>query len=152
MELFRLTRLKYSKTLSGKGAAIKGARWNSAGVEMIYAASNRSLAMAEVMVHFTLATLPMDYMMLTIFVPDKISYKTITAKNLKPDWNSFPHVSSTKVIGDKFIDNGKYCMLRVPSAITPGDYSFLINPSHPDFGKIKIVESVPFPFNDRIFK
>jgi RES domain-containing protein len=47
MELFRLCREKYIKPLSGKGAAIKGARWNSVGVELIYTASNRSLAMAS---------------------------------------------------------------------------------------------------------
>ena len=66
MEVFRLTREKFSKELSGKGAALKGARWNSIGVELIYTALNRSLAMAEVAVHFTLATLPSDYMMVTI--------------------------------------------------------------------------------------
>ena len=78
MELFRLCREKYIKPLSGKGAAIKGARWNSVGVELIYTASNRSLAMAEVAVHFTMATLPDDYMMVTIQVPDDLKIKTIS--------------------------------------------------------------------------
>jgi RES domain-containing protein len=36
MEVFRLSREKYAATLSGKGAAIRGERWNSVGVEMIY--------------------------------------------------------------------------------------------------------------------
>ena len=54
MEVFRLTRSKFSNILSGKGAAEKGARWNSMGMELIYTAANRSLAMAEVAVHFTL--------------------------------------------------------------------------------------------------
>ena len=56
MEVYRLTRQKFASRLSGKGAAIKGARWNSPGVEIVYTAVNRSLAMAEVAVHFTLAT------------------------------------------------------------------------------------------------
>jgi RES domain-containing protein len=77
MEAYRLSREMYASTLSGKGAAIKGARWNSIGVEMIYTASNRSLAMAEVAVHFTLATLPSDYMMITIFIPDDISLSKV---------------------------------------------------------------------------
>lgn len=62
----------------GKGAALKGARWNSIGVELIYTASNRSLAMAEVAVHFTLATLPSDYMIITIFIPNNISIQNLT--------------------------------------------------------------------------
>lgn len=73
MEVYRLARKKYSKSLSGKGAAIKGARWNSVGVELIYTASNRSLTMAEIAVNFSLSTLPEDYMMITIFIPDNIS-------------------------------------------------------------------------------
>jgi len=72
MEVFRLSREKFASILSGKGAAIKGARWNSMGVELIYCASNRSLAMAEVAVHFSLATLPNDFVMLTIFIPDTV--------------------------------------------------------------------------------
>jgi RES domain-containing protein len=73
MEVYRLSREKFAGTLSGKGAATKGARWNSVGVELIYTAANRSLAMAEVAVHFTLATLPDDYVMVTIFIPGSIS-------------------------------------------------------------------------------
>ena len=46
MEVFRLTRTKFYTSLSGKGAAEKGARWNSIGLELIYTAANRSLAMA----------------------------------------------------------------------------------------------------------
>ncbi|MBA2407387.1 MAG: RES family NAD+ phosphorylase, partial [Chitinophagales bacterium] len=57
MEVYRLSRQKFAGSLSGKGAAIKGARWNSAGVELIYTSANRSLAMAEIAVHFSLATL-----------------------------------------------------------------------------------------------
>ena len=80
MEVYRLSREKFANTLSGKGSAIKGARWNSVGVEIIYTAANRSLAMAEIAVHFTLATLPVDYVMITIFIPDNISFQKIAVK------------------------------------------------------------------------
>jgi RES domain-containing protein len=70
MEAYRLSREKFASILSGKGAALKGARWNSIGVKLVNTASNKSLAMAEVAVHFTLATPPGDYMMITIYLPD----------------------------------------------------------------------------------
>ena len=152
MEAFRLSREKYASALSGKGAAIKGARWNSVGVEMIYTASNRSLAMAEVSVHLTLATLPDDYMMLTIYLPDDISLQKLTEKDLPPDWNAFPHPISTQAVGDKFIAENRYCVLQIPSAVTRGDYNLLINPHHSDFSNIKITASDKFPFDKRIFK
>ena len=54
MEIFRLSREMYTDPLSGIGAAINGARWNSKDVEITYTADSRALAMAEVAVHFTL--------------------------------------------------------------------------------------------------
>lgn len=152
MEVFRLSREKFATSLSGVGAAIKGARWNSIGVELIYTASNRSLAMAEVAVHFTMATIPSDYMMVTIYIPDDISIKKLNIKDLPTDWNSFPHPIFTQAIGDKFIANNQHCILQIPSVVTRGDYNFLINPKHADFSKIKILTLEKFPFDKRIFK
>ncbi len=151
MEVFRLSRKKFANSLSGKGSALKGARWNSVGVELIYTAANRSLAMAEVAVHFTLATLPGDYIMMAVFIPDNISLIKLNFADLPTDWNIFPHPASTQFIGDKFVADNKYCVLQIPSAVTFGDYNFLINPNHPDFSKIKIIEVVDFPFDRRIF-
>ena len=152
MEVFRLSREKFANTLSGVGAAMKGARWNSIGVELIYTASNRSLAMAEVAVHFTLATIPSDYMMVTIYIPDDIPIQNLNIKDLPSDWNVFPHPISTQAIGDKFITNNQYCILQIPSVVTQGDYNFLINPKHADFSKIKILALEKFPFDKRIFR
>jgi RES domain-containing protein len=152
MEAYRLSRERYASPLSGKGAAIKGARWNSVGVEMIYTASNRSLAMAEVAVHFTWATLPVDYMMITIFLPDDISLLKVNIRDLPANWNTFPHPVSTQAIGDKFITDNKFCVLQIPSVVTQGDYNLLINPNHPDFAGIKIIAIENFPFDRRIFK
>jgi RES domain-containing protein len=152
MELYRLSREKFASTLSGKGAALKGARWNSVGVEIVYTAGNRSLAMAEVAVHLTLATIPNDYSMVTIFAPDDISIKQFAPKELPSDWNAWPHAVSTQAIGDKFIAENKYAVLKVPSAVTQGDFNLLINPFHVDFTRIKIVHKEDFPFDQRIFK
>lgn len=152
MEVYRLSRKQYADTLSGKGAAIKGARWNSQGVELVYTAGNRSLAMAEVAVHFTLATLPDDYMMITIYIPDNISVTKIQEKELPDQWNAFPHYVSTQKFGDAFVAENNYCILQVPSAVTYGDYNFLINPYHPEFKNIKIITVENFPFDRRIFR
>ncbi len=152
MEAFRLSREKYAAPLSGKGAAMKGARWNSIGVELIYTASNRSLAMAEVAVHLTLATIPSDYVIITIYLPDDISTQKLTKTDLPVNWNAFPHPISTQAVGDRFIADNNYCVLQIPSVVTQGDYNLLINPHHSDFSKIKIIVIEKFPFDKRIFK
>ncbi len=152
MDVFRLAREKYALPLSGKGAAQKGARWNSAGVEVIYTASNRSLAMAEVAVHLTLATLPPNYVMLTIVIPEDVVLQNISKKEHPADWNDFPYRQSTQKIGDDFVLENKSLALQIPSAVTKGDYNILINPHHLDFKRVKVVEVAPFPFDRRIFK
>jgi RES domain-containing protein len=152
MEVFRLSREKFSSPLSGVGAAIKGARWNSVGIEMIYTAANRSLAMAEVAVHFSVSTIPEDYVMITIFIPDDISMKKINISELPSNWNSFPHPQSTQVIGDKFILENKYCVMQIPSSVAQGDFNLLINPNHVDFKNISVIEITKFTFDQRLFK
>lgn len=152
MEVFRLSREKYASPLSGKGAAIKGARWSSTGVELIYTAANRSLAMAEVAVHLTLATLPDDYKMITINIPDDVAVKKISEQGLPADWREFPHPASTQKLGDDFVMENKYCALVIPSVVTQGDFNILINPNHKNFLKIKITRIEKFPFDQRIFK
>lgn len=152
MEVFRLSREKFASTLSGKGAAMRGARWNSTGVELVYCAANRSLAMAEVAVHFTLATLPADYVMMTVFIPDNLLFKKLSTLDLPGEWNAFPHPAATQAIGDRFVSDNQFCLLQVPSVVTQGDYNILINPNHPDFSKVKIVKTEKFPFDKRIFK
>ena len=106
MEVFRLTRKKYPIELSGKGASIAGARWNSKGTEVIYVAQSRALAMAEVVVHLTLATLPKDFMMLTISIPESVSIEVINIEKLQKDWNVFPN---------SFTTNNKIKKKKIPS-------------------------------------
>ena len=152
MKVYRLAREKLAAPLSGKGAAIKGARWNPIGIELIYTAKNRSLAMAEVAVHFTLATLPEDYMMITINIPDEIKVKQLSEADLPDDWKEFPHPISTQKVGNDFVIENKYCVLIIPSVVTQGDFNVLINPNHKDFPKVTIAKIEKFPFDKRIFK
>ncbi len=151
MIVFRLVRERFSSSLSGKGAALRGARWNSIGVELIYTAGNRSLAMAEVAVHLTLASLPSDYLMMSIWIPDDIKVIDFSINDLPNNWNAFPHPLSTQRIGNAFVTEAKCAILKIPSAVTPGDFNYLINPKHPDFSRIKIESVVKFPFDRRLF-
>jgi RES domain-containing protein len=152
MEVFRLVREKHATPLSGKGAAKYGARWNPVGIELIYTAQNRSLAMAEVAVHLTLATVPEDYVMVTIDIPDSIKVKKLTEVDLPMDWQEFPHPSSTQDVGRNFVVENEFCVLIIPSVVTQGDFNVLINPKHKDFSKIRVSGMDRFPFDKRIFK
>ncbi len=108
--------------------------------------------MAEVAVHFTLATLPDDYMMILISVPDDMEAKEISESALPANWKDFPHPASTQKFGDDFASENKYCLLKVPSVVTKGDFNFLINPNHKEFNRIEIIQIEKFPFDKRIFE
>ncbi|RXJ44480.1 RES family NAD+ phosphorylase [Gelidibacter gilvus] len=152
MRVFRLSKKKYSKELNGKGASKSGNRWNSKGTEVTYTAESRALAMAEVAVHLTIATLPSDYVMIEIDIPDDIQIKELELEELPDNWNTHPPNISTQKIGDEFIASIDVCVLKVPSAVVQGDYNYLINPYHKDFKKIKILDIAHFPLDKRIFK
>jgi len=152
MFVYCLTKQKYAGTLSGKGAAMSVNRWNSKGVEMIYTAESRALALVEVLVHLPLQLVPSDFMMMRIEIPDSIKLEKLDINLLPANWHSFPYMTKTQYLGDRFIAEKKAVVLKVPSAIVSGDFNYLINPYHPDFNKIKILEVSPFLFNGRFLE
>lgn len=152
MDVFWLSRSAYSNQLSGVGSALRGARWNSQGIGLVYTAQNRSLAMAEVVVHLTLAMLPNNFELLTIEIPNTLEVEELELTELPANWKEFPHSASTQKIGDAFVKAGKSAVLKVPSVVTPGELNYLINPLHPDFKMIRIKSAEPFPLDHRLFQ
>lgn len=150
--VFRLSKEEYANTLSGYGASIYGGRWNSKGIEVIYTSESRALAMAELLVHLPLGLLPKNYKIISVNIPDELKIKAVNFKDLPKNWNKFPFSDVTSSIGDEFIREGKYPILKVPSAIIKDEFNYLINPHHKDFNKIKLLKVEDFIFNDRLFK
>ncbi len=151
MLVYRLSKKKFSTVLSGEGAAITGGRWNSKGNAVIYTSNNCALSLLEKYVHLPSGIMPKDFVMISIHIPNEVSRKKIDIKTLPPDWQNTGEIKKTKMIGDNFVARNSACILQVPSAIVPGEFNYLINPDHPDFSKIKIVERFTFPFDDRLF-
>jgi len=152
MKVYRLARKKYAYALSGKGASLSGNRWNSKGVEMIYTAESRALAMAEVLVHLPLNLLPKDYKMLCIDVPKPIEICVFNPPDIASFFENPLSYTKSQSVGDEFIRLKTYCVLKVPSAVVYGDYNYLINPFHKDFKKIRVVSVHDFPIDERLIR
>jgi len=153
MEVYRLSKIRYAKKLSGIGASKSSThRWNNRGTSIIYTSQSRALAVSEVSVHLTLEELPPKQAMLTIYIPDSVSMQSIKLSSLPLGWDWWPAIANTKAIGDIFIQKNEYCVLKVPSALIEGDFNFLINPFHPEFSKIRITDNCPFVINQRMLK
>lgn len=151
MIVFRLSKAKFARDLSGKGAEIAGGRWNSKGIPVLYTSASRALCTTEIAVHTPLGNVPMDYHIISIKIPDASVYELPETK-LPKDWKEFPHSLSTQEIGDRFVRESKFLVMRVPSAVVQGDFNYIINVRHADFSKIKITETLPFSFDERLFK
>jgi len=151
MMLYRLSKGRFARDLSGKGAELAGGRWNSKGVAMLYTAESIALCTVEVAVYMPLGIVPSDYHLVHIHVPDSIFVAELKEEALAEGWQSFPHPHTTQTVGDAFVSAGEHLVLKVPSAAVQGTYNFLINPHHQDFGQIRIVKIEPFAFDERLF-
>jgi RES domain-containing protein len=149
MIVYRLSKGKYHRDLSGKGAEMYGGRWNSKGTPLLYTSQSRALAFAEIAMHIPLGIVPKDYFLITIQIPDTATILELVEDDMPPDWRSNPHSDSTQKIGDQFAHSLKHLALRVPSAVVPGDFNYLVNPLHPLMKEVTIAVVEPFEFDNR---
>lgn len=76
----------------------------------------------------------------------------LSPADLPPDWNALPAPPACARLGDEWFKRANTPVLRVPSAVVPLESNFLLNPRHPDFGRIQIGETLPFGFDERLLK
>jgi RES domain-containing protein len=150
MIVYRLSKMQYADDLSGEGARIAGGRWNHPGTAVVYTAESRALCLVEIAVHTGLANLPEDYCLITLSIPDDAPVTAFDPAGLGPGWNSFPYTPFTQVIGDNFVSENRFLVLKVPSAVVQGDFNYLINPAHPEASGVNLVDTEPFGFDRRL--
>ncbi len=149
MIVYRITNSIYSNDISGTGAKLMGSRWNSKGIPMLYTTEHISLAVLEMLVHTNFKDYAIELDLLTIQIPPSAVIAEINVKKLKKSW--IDDLAYTRFIGDEFIKNKQDLLLKVPSAVINEEFNCLVNPSHPDFRKVKIIKKRAFKTDDRLF-
>jgi len=150
--VYRIAKKRYIHDLSGTGARIYGGRWNHKGISIVYASESRSLATVEYLVHVNLAIVPSGLSISSIKIPDRISPKQISTSGLPSNWREFPAPSELAEIGTKWALANETLLLRVPSAVVEHEFNMLINPSHPDFKHVKIIDTEDCRFDERLLR
>ena len=153
MIVYRIERAKYlDSTLQGLGAALSnGFRWNSLNTRLVYTSQSRALATLEVSVHLDLSEdLPNDRYYVEIEIPDSIQILEVQINDLPLDWDSKPPTIITQIIGDDFVAYNEAAVLKVPSSIVSEEYNYLLNPYHPDFKKIRVLQTRKMQFDARL--
>ena len=142
----------YSGSLFASG--MRG-RWNSAGNKVLYAAESIPLAFLENMVRRQGVGFNNDFRIMFISVPDPVSMELISMDGLNPAWRNPNDYSACLPLGDKWYQDGKSIALKVPSAVMPEAFNYVINTLHMEYSKVELVEVtnlVPDPRIDNILK
>ena len=148
MEVFRITKKKYADKFFAPGVT---GRWNKKGEEVIYTAFSRSLACLENMVHKSGKGGTLSYRTMVIYIPDTLAIEQVSLKDLPENWNQISFCQDCQQKGSEWYTSKKTAVLKVPSAVIPDEFNFVLNVGHTDFKQIKLVDSLPFIFDKRLF-
>ena len=148
-----LWRISNFSDLSGKGGRGFSARWHTAGRAIVYLADCPAGALLERIVHMTDmiedAFLPRFYQLLKVAVPDDLAVKQLNT--IAPtDWKEHPEF--TRNLGDAWLASKEKPLARVPSAIAPQTWNYLLNPEHPDAKGVVVAEVIRERFDNRLFR
>jgi RES domain-containing protein len=96
---------------------LHGARRNSPGKRVIYAAENYAGALLEILIE----------------IPSQLSIEVIRAADM-PGWDE-PSYQCSRAFGDHWYDERRTPVLIVPSVVTRVERNILIHQEHPDFSR-----------------
>lgn len=143
--VWRISHKKYTNTaLIGEAYNRSRGRWNSKGTTLMYTSATLSLAALETLVYMEIENFSNIFVSISIKIPDSFPIKQVDESLLPHNWRNTPPPKILTSIGDKWLTSKTTAVLKVPSAILPQEYNYLINPLHPDFEKISIAPPQSF--------
>ena len=146
MRVYRITKTKYIRDLSGTGARMYGGRWNKKGVGIFYTSENRALATVEYLVHVPSSIVPAELSIATIQIPDDISPKEISISDLPANWRDYPAPEELAELGTQWALSTETLLLRVPSAAVEGEFNIL-NMKHVTISRVEA-----YRFDERLLR
>lgn len=149
MEVFRIAKKEFADRLGSSGSAN---RWNAKGQQVIYTGATRSLSTLELVVHkgTVVPTAVYKVMVISIADDDRL-FKQVQTKDLPANWRTFAAYASLQRIGSDWYTTQSALVLKVPSAVIPYEYNYILNTEHPDFGnKVRLVRTEDYFWDSRL--
>ncbi len=122
-------------------------RWHSLGTRMVYTAESSAGALLEVCAHTSGGDVPSLFTLLKIVGPDTATQEVALPETPR-SWTGDFHFTQT--LGSEWIASGRTALLRVPSALVPEAWNYLLNPLHPEAGLFRIDRVYEYPFDLRL--
>jgi RES domain-containing protein len=148
LRAFRIADMRHP-IFDGTGAMLHGARWNSQGRRIIYAAETYAGALLEILVHAS-GSVPKGQGYIEIEIPAGLSVEEIAPEDV-PRWES-PSFETARKFGDRWYDERRTPVAIVPSVVTLVERNVLINREHPDFARIRASQPRPVRWDARLWK
>ncbi len=145
-----LWRISGFNSLSGEGGLKYSARWHTAGHRVVYLAESPAGALIEHLVHLELneKSWPGFYHLMQIEAPDGMEVEALNLPAVD-EWKRSPGI--TRSLGDEWLRSKRTALARVPSAIMPNTWNFLLNPEHPEAQEVRILEIARAEYDPRLF-
>jgi RES domain-containing protein len=149
MLAWRISKVQYPP-FDGTGARIAGARWNSPGRSMIYAADTFAGAILEILAHaLRPRTLAGAHHAVRIDIPDDLV--EVLDPAALPAWET-KGSPEARAFGDGWLVEQRSAVLLVPAVPSrPIGRNVLINPEHSDVSRITVSAPFAVPWDERLF-
>ncbi len=135
MFVWRICAKKYqSSAFSGIGGLYVSGRWHPQGHKIVYTAESLALASLEIFVHLESDRVPL--VAIKVCLPDELEIEEIERSLLPDNWQDTSAYPILQKMGQDWLNSNRTPILKVPSAIVPVEYNYLLNPQHPE---LKIV-------------
>lgn len=138
MIVYRVGPSRFIRDLTGEGSKIYGARWNHVSFPCLYTAESRSLAVLEYSVNTKIDQIPRALSFLALEISDSFM-KVVQQSELPGDWKSELAPESTQNFGTALLSSNNYLSIKIPSAVIPQEFCYLINPLHPAMKQVRIL-------------
>jgi RES domain-containing protein len=154
MRVWRIYQAHYGDQLEGLGGIYVEGRWHFKGNRIVYTSSSVALASLEILANAGIEEIPDDLRLLEIDLPDLVSVEVCDPTRLCTNWHDAnPYPPETQEFGTRWLEECRTAVLRVPSAVVPDiarESNYLINPTHPEAARIRILSDSPFSFDPRV--
>ena len=138
----RVWRISEFLSVAGEGGKLSIGRWHNVGRPILYTAESPAVTLLEALVRFDDEDdLAAGYQLLEIEVP----------KAAMAEWQrALPKRQESRAWGDDWLAGGKTGIAKVPSAVAPHSFNYLINPLHPDVASVRLVEAQRWDWDERL--
>lgn len=149
MIVYRVVHKSVNQLLSGSGV---DARWCSNGRKVIYTSSSISLACLENILRRSGLGFSDQFKTIFYKIPDTIKVDELKLKDLNNNWRLQGSYYYCQLPGNKWYDDKRSFILKVPSAIITDEYNYIIKTTSPKINKVIVQDEKPFIPDERLEK